>query len=555
MGAVDELRKRVRQSAGADVVDRQDRIAVAETEAGVDHLLRAALDLRIAALDGVEIELDRVRTCRERAGRTAAHADAHARATELHEQRAGRELDLLRLLRGDRAEPAGNHDRLVIAAPAASHRLLEDAEVAGQVGPSELVVEGGAAERAFDHDLQRAGDVIGLAVGLALPRFGSVGTRQSGQSGQVQVRDRKAREAGLRLGAAAGRTFIADLAAGTGGGTRERRDRGRVVVRLDLHQHVRQRLAAAVAARLGAGVGLPVLHDAAFHDRGVVAVGDDRVLRRCGFARADHLEHRSILGDAVDRESGVEDLVPAVLAVGLREHRQLDIAGLAAERAKRGMQIGQLVVGQGQAETAVDRGERLAVVVDADPHQGLGGALVEQVRQLGAAVEHAFGHAVVQQRRDLRALPGAQRLRAAEQSALQAELELGDALDPMHGQAAVAGDVGGLRSPRRDRAQARCDDQRRVGAARLERIAVAKQGFDPFALARGERCVAPDDVQVAGADRFDPRGCRTELAEQRESAEFGEGIAALDLVQLLLAGHRAGPKAPVKTRDSRAPVR
>jgi hypothetical protein len=69
----------------------------------------------------------------------------------------------------------------------ARHRLLVDAKVAAQVRAAELVVEGGAAERAVEHDLQRAGDVLGLAVALLLPRL--VGARQ------VQVRDAEARSA------------------------------------------------------------------------------------------------------------------------------------------------------------------------------------------------------------------------------------------------------------------------------------------------------------------------------------------------------------------------
>ena len=99
----------------------------------VDDLLRAALDLGVAALHRVEVELGGVGAGRHRARRAAAHADAHARAAELDQQRAGRELDLVRLRRGDRAEPAGDHDRLVIAAPQAADGLLVDAEIAAQV--------------------------------------------------------------------------------------------------------------------------------------------------------------------------------------------------------------------------------------------------------------------------------------------------------------------------------------------------------------------------------------------------------------------------------------
>jgi hypothetical protein len=124
--------------------------------------------------------------------------------------------------------------------------LFVGAEVAAQYRTAEFIAERGAAERAFDHDLQRRGDAVRLAVGrlraASADRRGDVGAFSQALHGvrQHQVRHREAGQAGLRLGAAAGRALVADLAAGAGGGARERRNRGRVVVRLDLHQRVRQ---------------------------------------------------------------------------------------------------------------------------------------------------------------------------------------------------------------------------------------------------------------------------------------------------------------------------
>jgi len=51
----------VREAARAHVVDREDRVRVAERPAAVDDLLGPALDLRVAALDGVEVEFGCVR--------------------------------------------------------------------------------------------------------------------------------------------------------------------------------------------------------------------------------------------------------------------------------------------------------------------------------------------------------------------------------------------------------------------------------------------------------------------------------------------------------------
>jgi len=137
----------------------------------------------------------------------------------------------------DVAKTAGEHDRLVVAAhfltTRAVDRLLEGTEVAIECRATELVVERSAAQRAFDHDVQRADDALGLAVGL-FPGLEEIG--------DIQVGDRETSQAGLRFGATAGRALVADLAARAGGGTGERRNGGRVVVRLHLHQNMHRLL-------------------------------------------------------------------------------------------------------------------------------------------------------------------------------------------------------------------------------------------------------------------------------------------------------------------------
>ena len=56
----------------------------------------------------------------------------------------------------DRAQAAGAHDRLVVAAAHAVDGLLVDAEEAAEAGAAELVVERRGADRALGHDVQRA---------------------------------------------------------------------------------------------------------------------------------------------------------------------------------------------------------------------------------------------------------------------------------------------------------------------------------------------------------------------------------------------------------------
>ena len=133
----------------------------------VDDLLCPAFNFGVAALHGIKIQLSGIRTCGHRAGRTAAHADAHARAPELNEQAACRKFNFVGLGGINHAQAASNHDGLVVAAlngvGGALYALLKFAEVAQQIGAAKLIVKSCATERAFGHDLQRAGNVRGLA--------------------------------------------------------------------------------------------------------------------------------------------------------------------------------------------------------------------------------------------------------------------------------------------------------------------------------------------------------------------------------------------------------
>ena len=159
---VDQLGHRVGQAAGADVVDRPDRRGLAERDAAVDDLLAAALDLGVVALDRREVEVLVRGALPHRRRRAAAEADQHGGAAEHDQGRARRDLRLGDVRRADVADPAGQHDRLVVAADDVAlglgHGLLEGAEVAQDRGPAELVVEGGAADRALEHDVERRRD-------------------------------------------------------------------------------------------------------------------------------------------------------------------------------------------------------------------------------------------------------------------------------------------------------------------------------------------------------------------------------------------------------------
>jgi hypothetical protein len=126
-------------------------------------------------------------------------------------------------------------------------------------------------------------------------------------------------------------------------------------------------------------------------------------MQRMGIA--DHREQRVRLGLAIDHEAAAEDLVPAVLAVRLREHHQLDVGRIAFERAKALLEVGDLVVCQRQAKLAVRALERRAPgtqQVDAGERPRPGAP--EQLLGVTPVFEHALGHPIVQPLRDPREL-------------------------------------------------------------------------------------------------------------------------------------------------------
>ena len=107
-----------------------------------------------------------------------------------------------------------------------------------------------------------------------------------------------------------------------------------MIVRLDLHQNVvcaRLALVAASAAGALGGSGLrnKALDFHTLHHRSVVGIGHQHVLRIRLMCVANHAKHAHRLRRAIDAELGIENLVPAMLAIGLREHHQFDVRRVA----------------------------------------------------------------------------------------------------------------------------------------------------------------------------------------------------------------------------------
>lgn len=303
-----------------------------------------------------------------------------------------------------------------------------------------------------------------------------------------------------------------------GGGTGERRDGGRVVVGLHLHQDLHRLAAGGVFAGLRIGEETP--GDMADDDRGVVLVCGQHAFAVHLVGVLDHAEQALVLGLPVDVPTGIEDLVPAMLGVGLGEHHQLDVVRVAPQFAEALQQVVDLVLGQGQAQLDVgllQRGATAAKHVDGGERAGL--RMAEQLGGAFQAVQHQLGHAVMQAGGDLLGV-------ALGQFALH--IVGNAALQPVDlRQAAVAGDVGGLARPRRDGAEARHhQEQPSAGLLHRHARAVFQQPRQHLLLVGGERAGDVGEMRELSVQPGNGRYVLGQLLEQFAVAESGKGGSA-----------------------------
>jgi hypothetical protein len=203
--------------------------------------------------------------------------------------------------------------------------------------------------------------------------------------------------------------------------------------------------------------------------------------------------------------------VAAVLAVGLREHHQLDVGRVALQLAVGLDQVVDLVLGQRQAHLDIGRGQRAAPGGDIDKAQRLGRQFLEQAGGIVTRGDHGLGHAGVR----------VQRLAAAQQALLADDRDFDTALDAVDmREAAVMGDVGGLAGPRRDRAEAR-DHHEAVAVRRIgKRRAVGQQRRHAGLLFGRQRRLCVDKVQELAMHRFN---IGVDLPQGGEQALLTEG--------------------------------
>ena len=221
----------------------------------------------------------------------------------------------------DAAQSTGEHDRFVVAhalrLPVVLKGLLKAAKVTRHIRTPELVVKRRRAQRGIAHDGERTGHVRRYR------------WRWRGVVWPMQPRDAVARDTRFRHSATPGGAFVANFTASPSGCAWPRADGGGVVVGFHLHQHMAQAGAHLISCRLGCARRAELAHRLALHYGGVVGVGHHRALRPLLVGMPNHVKQAMRLRLAVDFKAGVEYFVPTVLAVGLGEHHQLNVAWVA----------------------------------------------------------------------------------------------------------------------------------------------------------------------------------------------------------------------------------
>ncbi len=396
------------------------------------------------------------------------------------------------MLAADRPDPAGQHDRLVIAvqrlaARGIRQRHLQRAEVASQRRPPELVIERGRADRALQHDLARALDPAGAAKiafpGLLEARDSQVGHGESGQPS-------------LGLGPLPGSPLVADLPAGARRGAGERRDRGRVVMSLHLHQdrQVQRFTTVFTGDRIRHQPRTLVPRD----HRGVVAVGGQHPLGMARMGLADHTEQRAFIALAVQHPGGIEDLVPAVFRVRLREHHQLGIGRRAAKCGVAFRQVVDLIRRQRQTQVTIGAFQRRpGVLAQFHARQRARSLAMKELRGDCGVLDHGLGHPVVQQ--------VGKRLQIRVDRRFASDLPVDATLDALDRvlQPGVMGNLGGLGRPRADRAETWDHDQFALDRepGRHPVLALAQQARQHGLFVRRQPAACLHEIDKTGGER------------------------------------------------------
>ena len=434
----DELGTTVRKTARADIMDRENRISLAERRTRINNALAATLHFGVAALNGVEVESFGVSTRHHRARRAAAETDAHGGTTDLNDKRADLNGLLLNLAVADRAHTAREHDRLMVTAQFARDFAFVRTEETAKLRTAEFIAERRAADRTFGHDLERRRETSREIGKNTLPRLREAGDAEVGNHKAADTR------AGARTRAS--RSFVADFTADAGRGARIRRNRRRMVVGLDLHKLIE------IVLLKGVGISLRINREyvslKASDDGRVILIRRKRIFRTLSVGILNHLKKRLLLTLAVDDELGAENLVAAVLGVNLAEHHKLSVGRITPSRREALSEVLHLRLGNRKSELIV----RLANCFDtlSENIKNSAGLRLARLEKIGNILINALGHLIVKSGETLLG----ERFRG-----LKADAAL-YALNRL--KIAVMKNIGSLCAPRRNRTLSRSHEEIRI---------------------------------------------------------------------------------------------
>ncbi len=274
------------------------------------------------------------------------------------------------------------------------------------------------------------------------------------------MRHRKTREACFRLRTESRSALIADLPARAGRRTRKRRYGGRVIVRLHFHQYVDRLLDELVLAIVRTAHQASAVPS--FDHRRIIGVRRQHAFG-CFLRRGlDHAEQALVLLFAVDHPARVEDLVPAVLRIGLGKHHEFSVRRVSIEIAVATQEVVDFFGGQSESKIRIGGDERLPAF-RGERHYRHGCRFIglKQSFRFLDAVKHRFRHSIAQQVAQVYSRvvsdPGGKLQRVAD-----AALYTLDGVD-----IAGFGDVGRFARPGRNRTGAGNDVEPPGGSAEL----------------------------------------------------------------------------------------
>ena len=259
------------------------------------------------------------------------------------------------------------------------------------------------------------------------------------------------------------------------------------------------------------------------HHCGVVMVSGQHMARMGRVGLPDQLKRRMRLCFAVNMPGSVEDLMAAMFRVGLGEHHQFHIGGIAPEFAEYGKQIIQLRRRERQPECIVGRVQRPNAARCQINIAQWGRFIVLEQGAGGLGIEDGgLGHAVMQQGSEPLAFGGVKARAVGQVKVINPA-----PFDPPElAEAAVAEDVGGLAGPGRDRARPRHDDNVSGQVVRPAAALRVQQRRQPRVFGLGQLALGLGEIDIMRARGLDFRHGGAQGGEQIFEPKIRQGRAA-----------------------------